>query len=115
MWFLDRFITRVTLMDVHEPDIRIRLDASLGPDGDLCLAGQDLGPRVAELTGDDEYEYFLTVRAPHVRAVAAALTCGHAYLLAALRDAYASGRFTGTHDLKAFLFQHGIPCETHAC
>jgi hypothetical protein len=37
------------------------------------------------------------------------------YLLVALRDAYASGKFRGTADLKAFLEGHAIPSETHVC
>ena len=115
MWFLDRFLSHVTLLDVRHPDIRVRLEASFGEDGDLWLIGQDLGPRVEELTGEDEYEYFLTVRAEHLPAVATALACKRAYLLAALRDAYAARRFVGTADLKAFLAERGVPCETHVC
>jgi hypothetical protein len=64
---------------------------------------------------EDEYEYFLTVRALHVRAVAGALECRPAHLLATLRDAYASGEFRDTADLKAFLEEHGVLCEAHVC
>ncbi len=115
MSFVNEGAGRVTLMDVREPGIHIHLDAHLARNGDLCLEGQDLGPKVEELTGDDEYEYFLTVRAEHVGAVAAALACQRDNLLAALRDAYANETFTGTADLKALLDRLGIPSETHEC
>ena len=59
-------------------EISILLTAEVNSDGELVLSGQDLGPRVKELSGDMDYEYWMTVSPD--RKLAA--------LLQLLRDAF---------------------------
>ena len=76
--------------------------------GDLVWSGHDLGPGVGVLMpGAREYEFWRTVRAAHVPALAVALG-GEAgddpsTLIAA--------RFASDVDLQAFATEHGIPTE----
>ncbi len=120
----------VTLQDLKTPRISIHLEAQLRSDGFLCLAGQDLGPEVEALTGEDEYEYFLTVKPAHVPGVLAALvrdsvgrvepastnpTDDERLLLEQLRRAYGAGRFTGRSDFAEFLDKNGVPYELFSC
>ncbi|MDA2938002.1 hypothetical protein MYX75_07050, partial [Acidobacteria bacterium AH-259-A15] len=42
-------------------EISILLTAEVNSGGELVLSGQDLGPRVEELWGDMDYEYWTTV------------------------------------------------------
>lgn len=107
------------------------LQAELGPDGALCIAGQDLH-------GSSDYEYFLDVEPRHVGRVRDAVlrslaarghhtedvlsapgvgaraalprTDARAVLLA-LRYAYQHEVFTGRSDLAAFLDRVRIPYE----
>ncbi len=48
----------------HEgPDITISIHAQLKSDGGLRLEGGDVGERVKEFWGDDDYEYWVDVPA----------------------------------------------------
>ena len=86
---------RVTLLNTGEAggDVRV-LEAYVAKNGDLVLEGQDLGPKVEEIWGDTDYEYWRTVPAKHVPKV----------LLQLIKD-----RFTSDLDFHAWLESKGIP------
>lgn len=50
----------------EEPGITISIHARLNSDGSLRLEGGDIGERVKELWGDDDYEYWVDVPASEV-------------------------------------------------
>lgn len=54
----------VTLVATVQQSISIRLSASIGERG-LVIEGQDVGPGVAAIWGDSDYEYWLTVSPEH--------------------------------------------------
>ena len=59
----------VTLIKRETDEIEISLTAEVDSKGELVLSGQDLGPRVEELWGDLDYEYWTTVSADRKLAV----------------------------------------------
>ena len=76
-------------------------------DGDLVWSGHDLGPAVSSMvSGANEYEYWRTVRAPFVPALAAALGVAPKDLPAVVRS-----RFASDVELDAFAEAHGILTE----
>ena len=85
--------------------------ARITEDGDLIIEGQDFGPSVEEFWGAglSEYEWDITVRAPHIPKLITALggkDGDNVLSLLAARcsenDKYAS---------KSFLEEHGVPVE----
>jgi hypothetical protein len=52
---------------------RLNLDASLELDGSLRISGHDLGPVTKSITPDGEYEYWYSIAAEDVPALAVAL------------------------------------------
>ncbi|MDA2933981.1 hypothetical protein MYX82_06520 [Acidobacteria bacterium AH-259-D05] len=59
----------VKLIQKETDEISISLTAEINSDGELVLSGQDLGPRVEELWGDMDYEYWTTVPSDQKRKV----------------------------------------------
>jgi hypothetical protein len=58
-------ISKINLIDeIRDKDSR-HLDLVITDTGDLQFIGQDLGPLTEKLTGEHEYEYFLTVSAQY--------------------------------------------------
>jgi hypothetical protein len=53
---------RVELWSVRRPDLTSVLHAGFDDDGELVLAGQDLGGSVEKYFGEDEYEYWYRVK-----------------------------------------------------
>ena len=76
------------------------IDAEINDAGDLVISGQDLGKAPKEFWGDDEYEYWLVVKAAHKDR-----------LLLALLEKHYSGNNYLVSELKAYLESKGIPCE----
>ena len=85
----------VTLIQKETDEISITLTAEINSKGELVLSGQDLGPRVKELWGDIDYEYWTTVSSDQKRKVVVQL----------LDDA-----FDSLHDLHSWLRAAGIGC-----
>lgn len=50
------------LFEETREDIKISIYARISGDQDLIIEGLDSGPRVKELMGDWDYEYYLTIR-----------------------------------------------------
>lgn len=59
----------VTLIQEESPEISINLTAEVNSKGEFVMSGQDLGPRVEELTGDSDYEYWTTVASDQTQKV----------------------------------------------
>ena len=60
----------ITLKEVRSSDGQVSLlQAYIDDNGDLVLAGYDLGESVREVWGDSDYEYWRRVRAEHVPEV----------------------------------------------
>ncbi|MBP9718241.1 hypothetical protein KBD59_03015 [Candidatus Gracilibacteria bacterium] len=76
-----------------------RIWIEINPDGSLVLHGQDLGPRVEEQWGRDEYEYSLTIPASEKDRV----------LLELLKEKYADTRCS--QQLRDWLTEKKIPHE----
>lgn len=88
-----------SLLDVHGATT-IHIDAEINGEGDLIISGQDLGEAPKNFWGDDEYEYWLTVRAAHKDR-----------LLLALLEKHYQGNNYLVSQLKALMESKGIPCE----
>ena len=86
------------------------LEANVRENGDLVIEGQDLGDAVESAFGPGirEYEWAWTVRSAHVPALAKALGCEPAGVLAALGARF---RHPDSHLLLPFLETHEIPLE----
>jgi len=84
----------------EENDISVFIDARITSTGDLLFSGQDLGKQLVELFGDSEYEYFLTIRAPHKDQV-----------LLALLEKFYKGNLQVISEVQSLLKTKGIPCE----
>ncbi len=74
------------------------IHATVEPNGDLVLSGQDLGDGPQQFWGDDEYEFWVTVSAEHKDAV-----------LLALLEARFGGDPAAVDTFRAFLTEYGIP------
>jgi hypothetical protein len=76
------------------------VDASIGENGDLVFSGQDVGEAPKKFFGDNDYEYWLTIRAEHKDAM----------LLALLEQLYKDDARVVSR-LKELLDVKGVPCE----
>ena len=102
--------TSVVLWQTRDAGGTRYLDATLTAEGELVIAGQDLGPGVEQVFGEGliEYEYALTVAAADVPALAAALGATGGDVLAALQATFGRGQVIGP---AALLDEHDIPYE----
>jgi len=64
---------KVSLRDEHNGEDHRYLDASLEPNGDLRISGQDLGPGTAPVSDDGEYEWEKIIAKEHIPALLALL------------------------------------------
>lgn len=55
---------KVKLVDIKGVT-SIYIDAEITDNGDLLISGQDIGTAPRKVRHDDDYEYWLTVRAPN--------------------------------------------------
>ena len=94
------------LRDIRDSGGSRHLKASIKPNGDLVIEGQDLGPAVEEFFGVMEYEWAWTVAAKDCEKLRAVLETTD--LLTALAE-----RFSGENaaDLQNFLESNDIPYE----
>ncbi len=90
---------KVKLVEIKGPTSRY-IDAEITDKGDLLLSGQDLGEAPRAIWDEDEYEYWLTVKAVDKDRV----------LLALLEKLYA-GNGSVISELKRYLESKDIPCE----
>jgi hypothetical protein len=87
----------ITLKEVRSSDGQVSLlQAYIDDNGDLVLAGYDLGESVREVWGDSDYEYWRRVRAEHVPEV----------LLQLLKE-----RFSVDTEFRQWLETNGIKAE----
>lgn len=94
--------TKVSLVRIDGPT-SIRIGASIAENGDLVVSGQDFGEAPRSYMGDDDYEYWLRIRASHKDEV----------LLALLEKLYA-GNSCVVSQLREYLESKGIPAEFHS-
>ncbi len=90
---------KVNLVKVEGPTSRY-IDVEISDQGDLLLSGQDIGEAPRKFFDEDEYEYWLKVRAADKDRV----------LIALLEKLYA-GNQSAISKLKKYLESKGIPCE----
>ena len=98
----------VELLAEHRKDgSSLYLTAKVSEDGDLRIEGQDLGPITAMVSPDGEYEYWYTIQAHDVPALAAALGGStHADVLDLLEDRWSGHESYG---LGEAIRQSGVP------
>jgi len=111
----------VTLRTIRNEGLSSILTARIDDSGDLVLSGHDRGPRVAQVFGDDEYEYRIVVRAEHVEATAAALVeilkddgrpaRPGTHITHMLEEAFGRQLFTTESGFAQWLTEHEIPSE----
>lgn len=103
----------VPLLHHEGPGIEVTLWAEARADGSVVVAGQDVGPRVEQIWGDSDYEYWLTIGAGDVLGLARAFDTSPEpqALLEALRAAYEQERFRGTSDLQRWLAERDVATE----
>jgi hypothetical protein len=102
---------RIVLRDQRDKDGLRHLSARLNADGALLVEGQDLGPGVSRVFGDDitEYEWVHTVAASHVPALVTALGGPDGADVLELLASGAAGHQAG--DLIRVLKDHRIPYD----
>ena len=113
----------VTLVATVQQPVSIRLTASIGEPG-LVIQGQDVGPGVAAIWGDSDYEYWLTVSPEHLGRVTSGLadklgepdasdggSPNDEMLLDLLEKAWARGVFETDVDFRQWLDEIGVPSE----
>lgn len=110
----------VLLHFINTPSLRSTLTAHIDPSGRLVLAGHDLGPTVAQVWPDDEYEYWLKVDAAHIPAICSGLwqALGRdgtpptdASVLEMLVESFEASIFKTDSDFRAWLNDRLIPSE----
>ena len=99
------------IVKVREGRTDYCLTGSINKDGDLVLAGSDLGAMVKEMFETDEYEYFYVVKASDVPRVCAALGTTSDALFERLRALLAPHGTGASTQWKAWLTAQGIPFE----
>ena len=98
------------LRDVRDAEGTRHLQASLTPEGDVLIEGQDLGAGVERALGVYEYEWAWTIHAADVPLLLEAIGTT-SDVLSALRERFSDDRAAGLMD---FLDSHRIPYERWA-
>ncbi len=88
---------RVQLLEERGETSRF-IDAKIDEHGDLIVSGQDVGKAPREWWGDDDYEFWVTVKSEHKDKV----------ILALIEKLY-SGNFRAVDEFRDFLQSKGIP------
>lgn len=101
----------ITLREEHSGEDSRYLRAHLSEKGDLVVTGHDMGPGVENFWGQGrwEYEWRITVRAPHVPKLVAVLGGREGDDVLALLAA--RGPDAAEYVSREFLEKHGIPVE----
>lgn len=99
----------ITIYQFESPEIKISMQLYFNAKNQLIFEGTDIGKRVAELTGDSDYEYFYTIEPTEVQKLADLLQINpgdRSALLLALKekfhgnDAYSKfGEFMKSHQV----------------
>ena len=90
-------------------DTRYR-KVSFDESGHLVWYGHDLGPAVGALMpGANEYEFWRTIREPHVAKLASALGVAREDLPALIES-----RFASDVELQSYAEAHDIPTDFHS-
>ncbi len=87
--------------------------AHLDDDGNLHIDGQDLGPRTALVSDDDEYEWFETIRAEDVPKVVALLGGSTGDDVLDLLEAHYTGK--ASYELEKRLLESDVKVEFYSC
>ncbi len=90
---------KIKLVEIEGSTSR-HVDVEITDKGDLLLSGQDVGDGPRQFWDEDEYEYWLTIKAADKDRV----------LLALLEKLYADNPSV-ISDLKQYLESKDIPCE----
>ena len=99
---------KLELYQLKNESIWCTITADLS-DGKLCISGQDLGRRVMELLGTDEYEYFLSLDEENTRKLFESLGCAEepdAEKLQVIKDTFENSRADSA--LKDYCEERGI-------
>ena len=99
---------QVVLRDERNGRDSRHLSAHLNEAGDLVIAGQDLGPGTAPVSGDGEYEWSETVRAEHLADLIALLGGAPGVDVLDLLEGYAGAR---SFELERLLSGGEVPVE----
>ena len=110
----------VVLVQIEADDLSSRICASFDSDGDLVLAGQDIGDYVKERLGRDEYEYALIVPASSVSSLAEMLA-KHvgvppgddlaSFVLNSLKSFFSDHKIMTTSGFQRWLNANNIPSQ----
>ena len=90
----------IRLVQHSDGKTSIRVDAQITDEGHLLFSGQDAGEAPAAFFGDEDYEYWLCIKAEHKDRV----------LLALIEKVY-GGNLSVVSEFKEFLKSKGIPGE----
>ena len=102
-------MTDIALRAEEKGPIWSYLDASLNAEGNLVLAGQDLGPGTAIVSPDGEYEFWITVKAGHFPQLLALLEANpDADVLQVLAEHWTGER---SYELERLIRGSAIPQE----
>ena len=84
------------------------LSAEVKANGDLLISGLDYGPGVYEILGEQEYEWYWTVKVEHVGLLVDAMA-GEGDVLSLLKTHFMNDQAAGLHE---FLIKNEIPYES---
>ena len=111
----------VVLRFSNRPKLLSTLLGHIDPSGNLVISGHDLGPQVASIFADDEYEYWLKIRPEHLPALDAdlrhlltelgSLAPADASLLELLQSCFQQAIFASDVGFRSWLQTKSIPSE----
>lgn len=90
-------IKKVQLLEERGPTSRF-INARIEDDGNLIVEGQDLGEAPKKWFDDEDYEFWVTVKAENKDSV-----------ILALIEKLFGGRFSAVDEFREFLKEKGIP------
>jgi hypothetical protein len=90
----------INIAQQERPGIRTTVWAYIQPDGGLRLDGGDIGERVEQIWGDEDYEYWVEVPGSEIGKL----------LLLLLKEKY-NGNINAVDEFKAFCESNGIICQ----
>lgn len=87
--------------------------AYLDDEGSLHIDGQDLGPSTGPVSPDGEYEWFTTIRAPHVAELSELLGCPPGDAILGVLESRYSG--DASYELERIIRESHLPVERFSC
>jgi hypothetical protein len=88
---------KIQLFEEHGPTSRF-IHVRIEDNGNLVIEGQDVGEAPTKWFGDDDYEFWVTVKAADKDRL----------ILALIQNQF-GGRFSAVDDFREFLREKGIP------